>query len=158
VPPGTAPVFTATPASPDATVTVALLAQATNGGGQNVEGEMRRYRVRVRDLNVAFEPEDEWFFSLFVKAAEFRNPALLSDDAPPLPPGRPPRLTAYVPNPIPARRPCSYRRRFSGIAFDAQEVSRSGRLRSRVPPRAGTPSIRRRSEVARARATADRPA
>jgi hypothetical protein len=84
---------------------VELLPQATNAGGQNVEGEMRRYRVTMRDLSVTFAPDEEWYFTLFVKAAEWRSPALLSDTTPPLPPGRPPHLTAYVPNPIPAPPP-----------------------------------------------------
>ena len=138
VPPGTAPVFTATPAVADASVTVELLPQATNVNGQNVEGEMRRYRVRVKDLHVAFEPEDEWFFSLFVKAAEFRNPALLSDDAPPLPPGRPPRLTAYVPNPIPAPPPVFVPATVLWAALpDAQEVSRFRLSFDRVPGATG---------------------
>jgi hypothetical protein len=138
VPPGTPPVFTVTPVAADATVTVELLPQATNENGQNVEGEMRRYRVRVRDLNVAFEPEDEWFFSLFVKAAEFRDPALLSDDAPPLPPGRPPRLTAYVPNPIPAPPPVFVPADVLWAALpDAQEVSRFRLAFDRVPGATG---------------------
>jgi hypothetical protein len=138
VPPGTAPLFTATPAVADATVTVELLPQATNGGGQNVEAEMRRYRVRVRNLNVAFEPEDEWFFSLFVKAAEFRNPALLSDDALPLPHGRPPRLTAYVPNPIPAPPPVFVPATVLWASLpDAQEVSRFRLAFDRVPTATG---------------------
>lgn len=104
-PPGTPPVFGAVPTSPNPAVIVELLPQATNAGGQNVEGEMRRYRVRIADLNVAFQPDEEWYFTLFVKAAEWRNPALLSDTTLPLLPGRPPRLTAYVPNPIPAPPP-----------------------------------------------------
>jgi hypothetical protein len=99
---------------------------------------MRRYRVRVRDLNVAFEPEDEWFFSLFVKAAEFRNPALLSDDAPPLPPGRPPRLTAYVPNPIPAPPPVFVPATVLWASLpDAQEISRFRLAFDRVPTATG---------------------
>ena len=99
---------------------------------------MRRYRVRVRDLNVAFEPEDEWFFSLFVKAAEFRNPALLSDDTPPLPPGRPPRLTAYVPNPIPAPPPVFVPATVLWASLpDAQEVSRFRLAFDRVPTATG---------------------
>lgn len=138
VPLGTAPVFTAMPATADATVTVELLPQATNAGGQNVEGEMRRYRVRVRDLNVAFEPEDEWFFSLFIKAAQFRNPVLLSDDTPPLPPGRPPRLTAYVPNPIPAPPPVFVPATVLWASLpDAQEVSRFHLAFDRVPAATG---------------------
>jgi hypothetical protein len=104
-PPGTPPVFGGLPTSPDPRVSVELLPQATNASGQNVEGEMRRYRVTMRDLNVAFQPDEEWYFTLFVKAAEWRNPALLSDSTPPLLPARPPRLTAYVPNPIPAPPP-----------------------------------------------------
>jgi hypothetical protein len=104
-PPGTSPAFDAVPTSSDSRATIELLPPATNSLGQNVEGEMRRYRVRLADLSVAFEPDEEWFFSLFVKAAEWRNPSVLSDSTPPLPPGRPPRLTAYVPNPIPADPP-----------------------------------------------------
>jgi hypothetical protein len=139
VPPATAPVFTATPAvAADATVTVELLPQATNENGQNVEAEMRRYRVRVKDLNVAFEPEDEWFFSLFVKAAEFRNPVLLSDDAPPLPPRRPPRLTTYVPNPIPAPPPVFEPATVLWASLpDAEEVSRFRLAFDRVPTATG---------------------
>jgi hypothetical protein len=138
VPPGTAPVFNATPSTSDANVTVELLPQATGSSGQNVEGEMRRYRVRVRDLNVVFEPEDEWFFSLFVKAAEFRNPALLSDDTPPLPPGRPPRLTAYVPNPIPAPPPVFIPATVLWASLpDAQETSRFRLAFDRVPGATG---------------------
>ena len=44
-PPGTPPAFTSVPTCPDPRVTVELLPQATNAAGQNVEGEMRRYRV-----------------------------------------------------------------------------------------------------------------
>jgi hypothetical protein len=135
---GTAPVFTATPVVADATVSVELLPQATNENGQNVEGEMRRYRVRVRELNVAFEPEAEWFFSLFVKAAEFTNPALLSDDTPPLPPGRPPRLTTYIPNPIPAPPPVFVPATVLWASLpDAQEVSRFRLSFDRVPTATG---------------------
>ena len=105
VPPGTPPVFTAVPASPGPTVTVELLDQATGTGGQNIEGEMRRYRVRVQDIQMAFNPDEEWYYTLFVKAAEWRNPALFSDTVPPVPPGRPPKLTTFIPNPIPAPPP-----------------------------------------------------
>jgi hypothetical protein len=66
---------------------------------------MRRYRVRMSDLSVTFAPDEEWYFTLFVKGAEWRNPALLSDSTPPLAPARPPHLTTYVPNPIPAPPP-----------------------------------------------------
>lgn len=136
--PSDVPPVTATPATADVTVTVELLPQATNGGGQNVEGEMRRYRVRVRDLNVVFESEDEWFFSLFIKAAEFRNPALLSDDTPPLPPGRPPRLTAYVPNPIPPPPPVFVPATVLWASLpDAQEASRFRLAFDRVPTATG---------------------
>lgn len=104
-PPGTPPAFAAVPTCPNPDVSIELLPQATNSSGHNVEGEMRRYRVKMQDLNVAFQPDEEWYFTLFVKAAEWRNPALFSDSTPPLLPGRPPRLTAYVPNPIPAPPP-----------------------------------------------------
>ena len=105
IPPGTQPRFTDTPTPSLPNVTVELMPQATNASGQNVEGEMRRYRVKMRDVSVSFEPDEEWFFSLFVKAAEWRNPVRLSDETTPLPPNRPPRLTAFVPNPIPADPP-----------------------------------------------------
>ena len=105
VPPGTAPTFGDRPTCPDPRVSIELLPQAINANGQNVEGEMRRYRLTIRDISMAFAPDEEWYFTLFVKAAEWRNPALLSDSTPPLLPGRPPHLTAYVPNPIPAPPP-----------------------------------------------------
>ena len=104
-PPGTAPGFASVPTCPDPRVTVELLPQAVNASGQVVDGEMRRYKVTIEDVHVSFQPDEEWFFTLFVKAAEWRNPALLSDSMPPILPGRPPHLTAYVPNPIPAPPP-----------------------------------------------------
>ena len=76
VPPGAPPVFTAVPTSPNPDVTVELLPQATNSIGENVEGEMRRYRVKMRNLTLTFQPNEEWYFTLFVKAAEWRNPLL----------------------------------------------------------------------------------
>jgi hypothetical protein len=137
-PPGSPPAVGAVPAASDPRATVELLPQASNANGQNVEGEMRRYRVRVADLNVAFQPEDEWFFSLFVKAAEWRNPARLSDDSPPLPPGRPPRLTAYVPNPIPAPPPVFIPATILWASLpDAREVSRFRLAFPRVPSATG---------------------
>jgi hypothetical protein len=137
-PPGSPPAAGAVPATSDPRATVELLPQATNANGQNVEGEMRRYRVTVADLNVAFEPEDEWFYSLFVKAAEWRNPARLSDDSPPLPPGRPPRLTAYVPNPIPAPPPVFIPATVLWASLpDAREVSRFRLAFPRVPAATG---------------------
>ena len=137
-PPGTPPAFGAVPTSPDPRVTVELLPQATNASGQNVEGEMRRYRIRMADLNVAFQPDEEWYFTLFVKAAEWRNPALLSDTTAPLPPGRPPRLTAYVPNPIPAPPPVFIPATVLWAALpDARGVSRYRLAFDRVPNATG---------------------
>jgi hypothetical protein len=137
-PPGTPPELGATPTTTTPAVTIELLPQATDAGGQNVEGEMRRYRVTVADLNVAFGPDEEWFYSLYVKAAEWRNPALLSDENPPLPPGRPPRLTAYVPNPIPAPPPVFVPATVLWAALpDAAEVSRFRLAFDRVPTATG---------------------
>ena len=104
-PPGTAPDFDTVPVNADPKVTIELLPQQTNGSGQNVDGEMRRYRVKIKDVMMSFNPDEEWFFTVFVKAAEWRNPALFSDTVLPIAPGRPPKLTAYVPNPIPAPPP-----------------------------------------------------
>lgn len=104
-PPGTAPVFTAVPSSPDNRVTIELLPQSINQNGQVVDGQMRRYRIKMKDIKMAFNPDEEWHFTAFVKAAEWRNPLLFSDSVLPLAPGRPPKLTTYVPNPIPAQPP-----------------------------------------------------
>lgn len=137
-PTGTAPAAGAIPTSSDPRTTVELLPQATDANGQNVEGEMRRYRVTVTDVNIAFDADDEWFFSLFVKATEWRNPALLSDDTPPLPPNRPPRLTTSVPNPIPPPPPVFAPATilWAGLP-DAREVSRFRLAFDRVPNATG---------------------
>lgn len=102
--PGTPPVFTDTPSSSDTNVIIELLPQATNQNGENVEGEMRRYRIR-KDVMMAFRSDEEWYFTVFAKAAEWRNPALFSDTVLPLPANRPPKLTVYIANPIPAPPP-----------------------------------------------------
>jgi hypothetical protein len=105
IPPGTPPEFTAAPSFTGPGMTIELLPQAVNQNNQNVDGEMLRYRVRVRDINMTFNPDEEWYFTAFVKAAEWRNPLLFSDSVLPLAPGRPPKLTTFVPNPIPAPPP-----------------------------------------------------
>ena len=92
----------------------------------------------MRDLHVAFQPDEEWYFTLFVKAAEWRNPALLSDTTPPLLPGRPPHLTAYVPNPIPAPPPVFIPATILWAALpDARGVSRYRLAFDRVPNATG---------------------
>ncbi|MDQ3808754.1 MAG: hypothetical protein M3336_00515 [Chloroflexota bacterium] len=137
-PPNAAPRFDAIPTASDARATIELLPQATNANGQNVEGQMRRYRVRLADLNVSFAPDEEWFYSLYVKAAEWRNPGLLSDDSAPLPPGRPPRLTSYVPNPIPPPPPVFVPATVLWASLpDAQDVSRFRLAFERVPSAMG---------------------
>jgi len=137
-PPGTSPAFTAVPTCPDPRVSVELLPQATNASGQNVEGEMRRYRVKMRDLKLAFQPDEEWYFTLFVKATEWRNPALLSNTTLPVLPGRPPHLTAYVPNPIPAAPPIFLPATILWAALpDARGVSRYRLAFDRVPNATG---------------------
>lgn len=147
-PPATPPAFNAVPTSSNPRATIELLPQATNELGQNVEGEMRRYRVKIPDLNVAFEPDEEWFFSLFIKAAEWRNPARLSDDTSPLPPGRPPRLTTYVPNPIPADPPVFVAATVLWASLpDARGVSRFRLAFDRVPNATGGYAIFRAYET-----------
>ena len=137
-PPGTAPDFAAVPTASHPDSTVELLPQATDSVGRNVDGEMRRYRVTLADVNVTFAPDEEWFLSLFVKAAEWRAPGVLSDSTTPLPPGRPPRLTAFVPNPIPAPPPVFVPATVLWAALpDAREVSRFRLAFDRVPNATG---------------------
>ena len=157
VPPATPPAFNAVPTASDSRARVELLPQSTNADGQNVEGEIRRYRVTLPDLNVAFEPDEEWFFSLFIKAAEWRNPARLSDSTLPLPPGRPPRLTAYVPNPIPAPPPVFVPATVLWASLpDARDVSRFRLAFDRVPNATGGYAIFQAHE-AKLRELADLP-
>lgn len=104
-PPGTPPVFTAVPTATDARITIELLPQTINQNGQNIDAEMRRYRIKMKDILIAFKPDEEWYFTAFVKAAEWTNPVLFSDTILPIAPGRPPKLTTFVPNPIPAPPP-----------------------------------------------------
>ena len=147
-PPATPPAFNGVPTSSNPRATIELLPQATNDGGQNVEGEMRRYRVKIPDLNVAFEADEEWFFSLFIKAAEWRNPVRLSDETSPLPPGRPPRLTAYVPNPIPADPPVFVAANVLWATLpDPRDVSRFRLAFDRVPNATGGYAIFRAYET-----------
>ncbi|MEN8202286.1 MAG: hypothetical protein ABFS28_06800 [Bacteroidota bacterium] len=100
-PSGTPPDFNVFPTCSDPRVSLELLPQATNEQGQVTEGEMRRYRATISDLNLAFQGDEDWYFTIYVKGAEWRNSIVLSDSKLPLLPGRPPRLTASVPNPIP---------------------------------------------------------
>ena len=104
-PPGTPPVFESVPTCVDPLVTIQLLPQEVNQNGQVVDGEMRRYRITRKEVNMIFNPDEEWFFTCFVKTAEWRNDSLFSDTVLPIAPGRPPKLTSYVPNPIPAPPP-----------------------------------------------------
>ncbi len=148
VPPGTPPDFTSLPTSPGAGISIELLPQATGPGGQNVEGEMRRYRVKVADVNIAFNPDEEWYFTLFVKAAEWRNPALFSDTVPPVAPGRPPKLTTFVPNPIPAPPPVFIPPDIIWTPLpDARGISRLRLTFDRVPNATGGYAIYRAYEA-----------